>query len=79
MLDFKDQTVIVTGGTRGIGAAITKIFLKSQAKVIATYVGNVKQARAFYEENADKNRLFIEQCDVSNASQVTLFFKDFEI
>ena len=35
MLDFENQLVIVTGGTRGIGKAIVKAFLKNGAFVIA--------------------------------------------
>ena len=35
-IDFKDKTVLVTGGTRGIGEAIVKQFRKNNANVIAT-------------------------------------------
>ena len=35
-IDFKDRIVIVTGGTRGIGAAIAKMFELNNAQVIAT-------------------------------------------
>ena len=36
MNQFLDQLVIVTGGTRGIGAGITSAFLKEGAKIIIT-------------------------------------------
>ncbi len=40
MHDFKGQTVIVTGGTRGIGRSIAESFLKAGARVIVTYSSN---------------------------------------
>ena len=35
-IDFSSKTVIVTGGTRGIGAAIVELFQQCNADVIAT-------------------------------------------
>jgi 3-oxoacyl-[acyl-carrier protein] reductase len=35
-IDFENKTVVVTGGTRGIGAAMVAAFLESGAKVYAT-------------------------------------------
>jgi 3-oxoacyl-[acyl-carrier protein] reductase len=35
-IDFKNKTVIVTGGTRGIGDAIVKLFQECNAQVITT-------------------------------------------
>ena len=37
MLDFKGQTVIVTGGLSGAGRAISDVFIESGADVIMTY------------------------------------------
>ena len=42
--DFKDKVVIVTGGTRGIGAGLSKAFLERGAIVYATYAGNDEKA-----------------------------------
>ena len=50
--DFKGQTAIVTGGTRGIGSAISAALLKSGAKVLATYRSNETEAKKFKESNA---------------------------
>ena len=33
-LDFTDQVVLVTGGTRGVGRGITEVFLKRHANVV---------------------------------------------
>ena len=35
-MDFTDKTVIITGGTRGIGAAMVNIFCDSGANVVVT-------------------------------------------
>lgn len=37
MYDFKDKVVLVTGGSRGIGAAVAKGFAELMAKVVVTY------------------------------------------
>ena len=44
------RVALVTGGTRGIGAAIS-VALKEQGRiVVANYAGNEKAAAAFHEE-----------------------------
>lgn len=44
------RVAIVTGGTRGIGAAISKALKASGASVAANYAGNDEAANAFKEE-----------------------------
>jgi len=39
-MEFQDKTVIVTGGTRGIGRAISLHFARLGARVTAAYLGN---------------------------------------
>src|SRR5689334_23483468 len=56
------RVALVTGGTRGIGAAIC-VALKEQGRtVIANYAGNEKAAAAFHEETG----LHVERFDVGN-------------
>lgn len=47
---MKGRIALVTGGTRGIGAAIARDLKKAGAKVIATYHGNDEAANAFKKE-----------------------------
>ncbi len=76
-MSFENQTVIVTGGTRGIGRGISEAFLKNGATVIATYAGNDAAAMKFKEEiNSDK--LIVKKCDVRDESAIIEFFKELE-
>ena len=43
------RVALVTGGTRGIGAAISEALHKAGRKVVASYVGNDAAAQAFSE------------------------------
>jgi acetoacetyl-CoA reductase len=45
-----DRLALVTGGTRGIGAAISRALKGAGYRVIATYVGNEQAAKAFAAE-----------------------------
>src|SRR6478752_3359583 len=47
---MKGRIALVTGGTRGIGAAIAKDLKKAGARVVATYHGNDDAANAFKKE-----------------------------
>lgn len=78
MSDFRDQRVLVTGGTRGIGAGITSAFLSAGATVTATYATNAANAERFREASPERERLMIEQCDVSEYAQVERLFAKLE-
>lgn len=75
MFDFSNQSVIVTGGTRGIGRAVSEAFLAAGAAVTALYAGNDDAANAFADE-ADE-RLVVAKCDVSDIDAVESFFDKF--
>jgi len=77
--DFTGQTAIVAGGTRGIGRAVSEAFLRSGAKVIATYQSNDAAARGFQDANAEySGRLDLKKFDVSQYEQVEDFFRSVE-
>ena len=76
MYDFKEQTIIVTGGTRGIGKAISESFLKTGAKVIVTYLTNEAAAAQFKQDNSQfAKKIDIQKLDVTEYEQVEEFFK----
>ena len=79
MSNYENQHVIVTGGTRGIGAGITESFLKKGATVIATYSGNDEAARAFQDKNSLYGaKLVLKKFNVANTSEVESFFTEFD-
>ena len=76
MQNFKDQTAIVTGGTRGIGKGIAKAFLEEGATVIATYASNDQAANQFKEELGDLGKnLILKKFDVSSHKECEDFFE----
>ncbi|AYG02059.1 3-oxoacyl-ACP reductase FabG [Lactococcus allomyrinae] len=63
------KIVIVTGGTRGIGRAISLEFFKEGYKVIAIYQGNERAAQDLKEEFPN---IEIEKCDISDEKEVSI-------
>jgi len=76
MYEFKGQTAIVTGGTRGIGKSIAESFLKVGARVIATYTSNEAAAAQFRKDNSKfAENIDIQKLDVAKYEEVEKFFK----
>ena len=75
--EFQNYIVVVTGGTRGIGKAISEAFLEHGATVIATYTSNKKNAENFLNEHKN-SPLEIAQFDISDYNQVEKFYDSFD-
>lgn len=76
MYDFTGQTVIVTGGTRGIGRCISEGFLKAGARVIGVYSTNEVAAAQFKQDNSQfAEKIDIQKCDVSQYREVEALFQ----
>ncbi len=77
MPDFNGYNVVVTGGTRGIGKAVSEAFLKAGASVTATYHGNQSAADKMKQSWAG-HPLEIVKFDISDYSQTEAFFKEYD-
>lgn len=76
---FEDQTVVVTGGTRGLGRAISEAFLARGARVHATYRSNVEQAEAMKEASGEAGeRLSVHGFDVADYGAVENFWNELD-
>lgn len=76
MFDFKGKTVLVTGGSRGIGAATVKLFMQTGANVAFNYNKNYRLS----EQLADscekyEGEIYFNECDVSDYQEVNGFIQ----
>ena len=74
--DFTGQNAVVTGGTRGIGAAVTTALLKAGARVTAVYASNEAAAEAFRQSLGElAANLATVKCNVADYAQAEAFFQ----
>ena len=72
------KTVLVTGGTKGIGKAIALEFLKQGCEVVINYCNDEREALATQEEfNMLGYCPVLMRADVSDEMQVRSMFKEF--
>lgn len=67
-MEFTDKIVVVTGGSRGIGRAISLAFVHCGARVFAAYMSNDEAARALVSEAAGlPGSIAVIKADVSTS------------
>ncbi len=71
---FKDKTVIITGGSEGIGAAAARQFAEAGANLLLVARGK-KKLEAIAEELRGKTRVEIFVMDISDAEACVNMFK----
>lgn len=68
---LKNKSAIVTGGSRGIGRAISASFLQLGANVTIVFKSNLKDAESLSDElNEYKDQIQIVQGDISNEEDI---------
>ncbi|EQM32161.1 3-oxoacyl-ACP reductase [Rhodococcus erythropolis] len=72
-LNLDEQIVLITGGARGLGAALSRAFSHSGARVIVNYNKSRDAAEALVAELGE-NRTFAVQADVTDRSSVDQLF-----
>ena len=72
-ISLKGQVILVTGGSRGIGAGITKQLLEAGAKVAVHYNSNKSLAESVCKGFEDQSQLF--QADLSDVPSIIQLFK----
>ena len=73
-IDLSNQHILVTGGTRGIGAAISRILVKCGALVVANYYSHENAAQALKKELG--NNLHLIKADLSGAMEVSRLYSE---
>jgi 3-oxoacyl-[acyl-carrier protein] reductase len=76
MIEFTDKSVLVTGGSRGVGAACVRLFASLGAWVAFTWRTGEREARALEAECAGRARGW--QADVTDDAQVARFVREAE-
>ncbi|KOF04557.1 3-oxoacyl-ACP reductase [Roseivirga seohaensis subsp. aquiponti] len=72
-ISLKGKVILVTGGSRGIGRALSKQLSDAGAAVAVHYNSNEEQAQSILNELNPSCRLF--QADLSNTSETINLFK----
>ena len=79
MSKLKNKVAVVTGASKGIGAAIAKHFAAAGAKVVVNYATSKEGADKVVKEITDNGGVAIAvQADVSRAADVKRMVKDVE-
>jgi 3-oxoacyl-[acyl-carrier protein] reductase len=68
VLSLEDRVAVVTGGSRGIGAAIVRLFVQAGARVVFNYQRAKAEAERLAQECGGDNRCIAVQADLSSVA-----------
>lgn len=71
-MQIRDQIVLVTGGARGLGLAITRTLLAEGARVVVNYLNSAAAAEQLVQQYPEQ--VFAYQADVTDNTQVQALF-----
>jgi len=70
MIDLTNKNVLITGGSRGIGAACVDLFIKANANVAFTYQKNIKSSEQIIYKYRTKNKIISYQMRADDENSV---------
>ena len=78
--DFNNKTVLITGGAKGIGLGIAKMYLKSNAEVIITYNNSLNEAvQLLRYSNINSYKLKIFKLDLGDLKSLYSFLHSLKL
>lgn len=70
MIDLSNKVALITGGSRGIGAACVKLFSQANSNVAFTYVSAAAEAEKLESEFGGKVKVKAYKVDMSSEEQI---------
>lgn len=74
--DFRGKTVLITGGSRGIGKACAQLFAEAGANVLITYKTGKETAETTVSELTGSRRHAVYALDMSDAAMIDQVFEE---
>ena len=71
-MEIRDQIILVTGGARGLGLAITHALIREGARVVVNYFNSEESAQQLSKEHPEQ--VFIYKADITDAEQIKTMF-----
>jgi 3-oxoacyl-[acyl-carrier protein] reductase len=75
MLSLPGRVAVVTGGSRGIGAAIVRLFVRAGARVVFNFHRDQAAADKLVEECGGKSRCIAVQADLSSCDSAEVLVR----
>ena len=73
-MQIRDQIVLVTGGARGLGFAITQALISEGARIVVNYYSSKEQALQLQQQHP--NQIIAIQADVTQKDEVIRLFAE---
>jgi 3-oxoacyl-[acyl-carrier protein] reductase len=78
VINFNNKTVLITGGSRGIGEACVRLFAEASASVGFTFKADKKSADSLVEELSSKSEVKSFKADLINEAEIKETVSSFE-